>query len=183
MIHLFSCNFLFAWMMEHCREDKVSLLQSLEITKPFLLHSTPRPLFFIEHKTFSQSDSCWQGEKLNFPILPSINLIWYKSRSLIQFQWIYCLFVYKDQDAEVIPKNKWIKSLYLRMTNITFKNGSNKNVLFTKYSNSCQVQQPAPGFQVSRVRVIRRIGSLSQSSICISSEEMMKIYTWSNIML
>ena len=65
-------------MMEHCREDKVSLLQSLEITKPpdpFVLHSTPRPVFFIEHKTFSQSDSCWQGEKLNFPILPSINLI------------------------------------------------------------------------------------------------------------
>ena len=25
MIHLFSSNFLFGWMMEHCREDKLSL--------------------------------------------------------------------------------------------------------------------------------------------------------------
>ena len=151
-----------------------------ELKWGFLLKVFPRPGCFCRR---SRRMNCplttlLARTKLNFPILPSINLIWYKSRSLIQFYWIYCLFVYKDQDAEVIPKNKWIKSLYLRMTNITFKNGSNKNVLFTKYSNSCQVQQPAPGFQVSWVRVICRIGSLSQSSIYISSEEIMKIYTW-----
>lgn len=28
MIHLFSSNFLFGWMMEHCREDKLSLVES-----------------------------------------------------------------------------------------------------------------------------------------------------------
>ena len=27
MIHLFSSNFLFGWMMEHCREDKLSLVE------------------------------------------------------------------------------------------------------------------------------------------------------------
>ena len=33
MIHLFCCNFLFCWMMEHCRDDKLRLLPSEEITK------------------------------------------------------------------------------------------------------------------------------------------------------
>ena len=33
MIHLFSSNFLFGWMMEHCREDKLSLVEEQEETQ------------------------------------------------------------------------------------------------------------------------------------------------------
>ena len=111
-----------------------------ELKWGFLLKVFPRPGCFCRR---SRRMNCplttlLARTKLNFPILPSINLIWYKSRSLIQFYWIYCLFVYKDQDAEVIPKNKWIKCRDLRMTNILERSGNNKNVLLRRYSGSRQ---------------------------------------------
>ena len=116
----------------------------------FLLKVFPRPGCFCRR---SRRMNCplttlLARTKLNFPILPSINLIWYKSRSLIQFYWIYCLFVYKDQDAEVIPKNKWIKCRDLRMTNILERSGNNKNVLLRRYSGSRQA--PVSGSPVTR---------------------------------
>ena len=49
MIHLFSCNFLFGWMMEHCREDKLCLQQNGEITEAEAPYSLLIPFLFLLH--------------------------------------------------------------------------------------------------------------------------------------
>ena len=140
-----------------------------ELKWGFLLKVFPRPGCFCRR---SRRMNCplttlLARTKLNFPILPSINLIWYKSRSLIQFYWIYCLFVYKDQDAEVIPKNKWIKCRDLRMTNILERSGNNKNVLLRRYSGSRQA--PVSGSPVTQAWI-------QCVSCCVSHQTFYTLY-------